>query len=201
MKQHARLKSEGVCSSEMKALLQGQTNGKILLIFDGYDEYTKGSNEEVDEMLLNGKDNCMIIVSSRSGSFLHSIKTSMDEEVRITGLSYDNITRCAEQYLGSKRSCKDFLFQATEVRGLLHIPIILLMACTVFIENSCLPSTKTGLFKKVVHMSVSRTTLKTMGKTANEVENLHELMVKLGKLAWEALNRQSKQLIVFRVRF
>ncbi len=63
-------------------------------------------------------------------------------------------------------------------------------------NNAC----KTGLVKQVIHMCISRTTLKTMGKTASRVENLHELLVKLGKLAWTALTRGSKQLLIYKVR-
>ena len=221
MQQHGRLKTERVSPSEVKAIIQGQTNSNVLLLFDGYDEYTEGCNEDIDELLQDGKDNCMIIVSSRSGDFLHPIKPFMNEEVRITGFSQENIIKCAEQYLGSEQSRKDFLSQAEKAGihsnepcvqiytnkgrmdsggGLLHIPIILLMACAVFIENKCLPSNKTDLFGQVVSMCISRTTLKTMGKTASEVEDLHELLVKLGKLAWQALNRENKQLLLYKVK-
>ncbi len=209
IKQHGRLKTQNVSASEIKSILHGKTDGNILLMFDGYDEYSQGTNEDIDEILLNGRDNCMIIVSSRSGDFLHPIKTTMDEEVRITGFSYENIIKCAEQYLDSKESCKNFLDQAKQAGihsdrryhydGLLYIPIILLMACAVFIENKSLPSNKTDIFTKVVYMCISRTTLKTMGKTAHEVKNLHELMVELGRLAWESLNKQTKQLLLYKV--
>ena len=207
MKQHGRLPTEGVSLSEMKAIIQGETNNDILLMFDGYDEYTEGCNEDIDNIIQNGKDNCIIIVSSRSGDFPQPIKSCMDEEVRITGFSRENIVKCATQYLGSEESSKVFLSQAKEAGihkhndGLLHIPIILRMACAVFIENKCLPSRKTDIFGRVVNMSISRTTLKTMKKTASQVKNLHELKVKLGKLAWEALTRDSKQLLLYKVSY
>ncbi len=226
MQQHGRLKTMNVSPSEVKAILNGKTNGDILLIFDGYDEYTEGCNEDIDEILLNGRENCLTVLSSRSGDFLEPIKSQMTEEVRITGFSYENIIKCAEQYLGTEQSCQDFLSQAKQASihthlepqdtyfvrlglplydmssytGLLHVPIILLMACTVYLEHHCLPSSMTGLFKQVVHMCISRTTLKTMGKTGKEVQNLHQLMVKLGKLAWEALTRKNKQLLIYKVR-
>ncbi len=195
--------------------MNGETKENILLIFDGYDEYTERCNEDIDEILLHGKENCLTILSSRSGDFLEPIKSQMDEEVKISGFSYENIIKCAEQYLGTEQ-CQDFLSQAEQAsihkcekpllndmeyyKGLLHVPIILLMACTVFLEHHCLPSSKTGLFKQVVHMCISRTTLKMMGKTASEVDNLHELLTKLGKLAWEALTREKKQLLIYKVR-
>ncbi len=211
MEQHGRLKTMRVSPSEVRSIIEGE-NSNILLMFDGYDEYTKGCNEDIDDILKNGRENCMILVSSRSGDFLHPIKSNMGEEVRIRGFSKENIVKCAEQYLGTDKSCNDFLSQAKQAgihsrqetsrrsyNGLLHVPIILLMSCAVFIENKCLPSKKTDIFKQVVHMSISRTTLKTMGKTASQVEDLEELMVKLGKLALEALLRETKQLLLYKV--
>ncbi len=217
LEQHGRLKTEGVTPSEIKAIMRTEGHN-ILLLIDGYDEYTPGTNEHIDEMLLDGKGNCFIILTSRPGDYLTQLKNRIDEEVEISGFSYENIRKCAKQYLGPKQSYEEFLSQAEKAgihaylepydgmyymphyKGLLHIPIILLMACTVFSENKCLPSSKTGLFKQVVLMCISRTTKKTMGKTASEVVNLHHLMSKLGKLAWEALNREKKQLLIFKVR-
>ena len=206
MQQHGRLGTQKVSPLEIKAIIQGETKSNILLMFDGYDEYTPGTNDDIDNLLQNGIDKCLTILSSRSGEFLEVIKSNTDEEVKISGFSRMNIIRCARQYLGSEKTCKKFLSQAEQAGihgyrdGLLHVPIILLVACTVFLEHQRLPSSKTGLFRQVVLMCVSRTTLKTMGKTASEVENLHELMVKLGKVAWVALNRESKQLLIFKVR-
>ncbi len=209
LEQHGRLKTEGVTPSEIKAIMR-TTGHNILLLIDGYDEYTPGTNEQIDEIILHGKGNCFIILTSRPGDYLKSLKNSMDEEVEISGFSYENIRKCAEQYLETKQSCVEFLSQAEQAEihthkswdyeGLLHIPIILLMACTVFSEKKCLPSSKTGLFKQVIMMCINRTTKKTMGKTASEVSNLHHLMLKLGQLAWEALNRENKQLLIFKVR-
>ncbi len=219
MQQHGRLENQKVSPLEVKAIIQGETKSNILLMFDGYDEYTVGTNEDIDKLLTDGRDNCIIVVSSRSGDFLELIKTKMDEEVRISGFSYENIIKCAEQYLGSEQY-QEFLSQAAQAgihtvlepdegdgkykmydyEGLLHVPIILLMGSTVFLDQRSLPSTKTGIFRQVVWMCVSRTTLKTMGKTARQVENLNQLLVKLGELAWIALNRESKQLLIFKVR-
>ncbi len=211
MDQHGRLGTEGATISEIKSILRGKTGHSMLLLIDGYDEYTPGTNKDIDEIVLHGKDNCYLFLTSRPGDYLKPLRQRMDEEVTISGFSYENIIKCAKQYLGSDQSCQEFLSQAEQAgiheceddmedyEGLLHIPIILLMACTVFAEKKSLPSSKTGLFGQVVRMCVSRTTLKTMKKTASDVDNLDQLMVKLGKLAWEALNRESKQLLIYKV--
>ncbi len=219
MDQHRRLKTEGVSESEVKAILHAKNRGDVLILMDGYDEYVEGVNEEIDDLILNGRGNCLLIVSSRSGSFLQLIRNHVDEEIRITGFSYENMKKCAGQYLGSRYSCNDFLEQAEKAgihvepqyaprpfrstginEGMLHVPIILLMACTLFIENKCqLPSSKTALFREIILMCISRTTLKTLGKTAREVDDLREMMVSLGKLAWIALTRKTKQLLLYKV--
>ncbi len=125
-----------------------------------------------------------------------------NEDVWITGFSEENVKKCATQYLGCEEKCDEFLRQADEsgMVDLLHVPIILLMACVVFAEYKSLPSSKTGVFNKILTMTISRTTLKTMGKTALQIENLEELLIKLGKLAWEALTKKTKQLLLSKVR-
>ncbi len=191
----------GVSPVEIKALLREQQN--ILIMLDGVDEYTEGTNQDIDDLLKHGKPNCLLLVSSRPGNFLQPIHDISDEEVLITGFSHENIWKCATQYLGSKETCREFLRQAKEssLTHLLHVPIILLMACVLFNEHKSLPASKTGVFNKILTMSISRTTLKMMGKTAHEIENLEELLIKLGKLAWEALNKKTKQLLLSKVRF
>ncbi len=218
--QHRRLKTEKVSENEIKAILHAKNAGDVLILMDGYDEYVEGTNEEIDDLILSGRGNCLLVVSSRSGNFLQPIRNHMDEEIQITGFSYDNMKKCAAQYLGSRYSCPDFLEQAEQAgihvepqcfplpyhstginEGMLHVPIILLMACTLFIENKAsLPSSKTALFREIILMCISRTTLKTLGKTAREMEDLSEMMTKLGKLAWTALTRKNKQLLLYKVK-
>ncbi len=199
IEQHGCLKTMGVSPFEIKGLLQREEN--ILIMLDGVDEYTEGTNQDIDDLLKHGKPNCLIIASSRPGNFLHAIKEISDEEVSITGFSKENIEKCATQYLGSLEKCVEFLIQAEEsgLKHLLHVPIILLLACVVYIEYKSLPSTKTEVFDKILKMTISRTTLKTIGKTAHEIDNLEELLIKLGRLACEALNRETKQLLLSKV--
>ncbi len=197
-----------VLSTEVKAILEGATRSNILYLLDGYDEYSAGVNTDIDDLIQHGRDNCLIIVSSRSGDFLQPIRSHSDHELKITGFSDENIEKCAELYLGDRETCTEFLTQAEKASlhgisaldgGLLHVPIILLMACTIFRENSSLPNSKTGIFGQIIQMSISRTTLKTMGRSAGEILNLDELKLLLGKLAWFALQRNTKQLLIYKV--
>ncbi len=211
IQQHGLLKNMNVSTVEMKSILNGGTGGNILIMLDGYDEYTAGVNNDIDNLILNGRDNCLVVVSSRSGDFLQQIRKCADEELKITGFSQENIAKCAKQYLASGEKCDDFLEQAANVGlhevsedgddyyGMLHVPIILLMSCAVYNSKNSLPSNKTDLFDTIVDMSISRTTLKRIGKYAGEITNLKDLKVKLGKFAWQALNKETKQLLLSKV--
>ncbi len=174
LEQHGTLKSIDITNEEIKEICR---EGGAMIIFDGLDEYAQGTNSEIDNILLHGKVNCFVIISSRSGDFLQPIRKNADEEVRIEGFTEENIEICAAQYLGSKETCLEFFYQARRVglQPLLHVPIILLMACSVFIQNKSLPRSKTELFAEITNMSISRTTLKMLGKNASEIEDLQGL--------------------------
>ncbi len=199
LQQHGRLRNMNVTSHEIETILNNEKD--ILFLMDGFDEYSERTNEDIDSLLLHGRENCLVLVTSRPGSILNHIKGASDEEIQITGFSEKNMEKCAAQNLADDKKCTAFLRQAKRagLYGLLRIPIILYMACAVFEEYNSLPSNRTRIFEKIVAMSISRTTLKTLGKTANDVENLHDLTIKLGKLAWEALNKPTRKLLLSKV--
>ncbi len=198
--QHQRLDVMKVTIPEMRSICQGNQE-HIMYIFDGFDEYTIGTNSDIDKILENGKHGGFILVSSRPGDFLQPIRRQSDEEVSITGFSEENMSKCARMYLGNQMKSAEFFAQAnaSNLYELLHIPIVLLMACAVFKKNKCLPKGITQLFGQIITMSISRTTLKTIGIEAKDIKNLENLKEALGKLAWNALQRQAKQLLIFKV--
>ncbi len=190
--------------AEMRSVCQGKQPGNpVLYLFDGFDEYKFGTNSDIDKILVHGKQGSFVIISSRPGDFLQSIRRQSDEEISITGFSVENVRKCTSMYLGNQRKSAEFFAQADQsnLANLLHIPIILLMACAVFRENKNLPKRMTQLFEEIIDMLISRTTLKTIGKSAKDIDNLEKLKIALGKLAWHALQRDSKQLLIFKVRF
>ncbi len=203
IEQHGQLGTMKVTIDEMKIICQGKHDGEVMYIFDGFDEYALGTNSDIDNILMNGKYGSFVIISSRSGDFLHEIRRYSDEEVIITGFSTENMVKCTLNYLRSWRKCSVFLAEAhqTNLDGLLHIPIVLLMACSIFLQYECLPTSVTKLFGKIVDMTISRTTLKSMGKRLKDILNLTVLKRALGKVAWNALQRETKQLLILKVKY
>ena len=226
--QHRKLKVRRIQPSDLQAILEGETEEEVLLLIDGYDEYKKGLNEDIDDVIENGIGNCHIIITSRPGKHLDGIRRFMSGEVKITGLSDTNIRNCVEHFLGSKemtvamlqqilgesnttKACNMMHDGAWPVNMLLHgppwdrfyyllkIPILLLMVCMIYKQNKSRPASKTQIIEKMIQMMISRTTLKTLGKRCEEMEDLEHLLCLLGKLAWEALQRDSMQLLIKQV--
>ena len=178
-------------SDYIDTIIRGKDNIKTLIILDGYDEYTKGTNQDIDRLIATSR-NCFLLVTSRFGEYLKkSARKQMDGEVVIKGFSEENIAKCSELYLESKEISDDFLKQAKQspIYELLHVPIVLLMSCMVFAEIGSLPRTQTELFRIAREIIMDRSTLKTFGKKSAELEDLNSWLDILGEMSWEALQR------------
>ena len=117
----------------VKSILTGKTNHKVLLLLDGYDEYIRGTNTELDRAIDKTLGKCFLILTSRPNEgkdFRQYIRKKMDGEVVIQGFSKENIRKCCSLYLGSETEAIRFLKEAVKkarLYELLKVPIILLM--------------------------------------------------------------------------
>ena len=129
------------------------------------------------------------------------IRDKMDGEVVIEGFSEENIRKCSVQYLGNEEKADKMLREAKDkqVYPLLNVPILLFMVCVLYSENRSLPKTRTKLFHTIYKLIVDRSTIKTFGCKADEVEQLESMLFTLGQFAWEALQNDVGQLLLNRV--
>ena len=202
LRQHGRLQGKKVPLSHIIQILDGSTDCKALLLLDGYDEYQKGTNHDIDNAISNTCGDCFIIVTSRPGDFMNKDdRDQMDGEIKIKGLSEESIREYANIYLESEEKCKILLERAHHagIYELLRIPIILLMVCVLYYTTEELPDNKTKIIWKLVLMCIDRSALKHLGRKASEISNLDEMLYLLGKLSWEALQRHAKQLLIKKV--
>ena len=67
----------------IESILEGETNHKVLLLLDGYDEYRRGINRDIDEAIESKIGNCLLILTSRlendSGEKMFASKRSETE--------------------------------------------------------------------------------------------------------------------------
>ena len=201
----------------VKSILTGKTKHKVLLLLDGYDEYTPGTNSEIDGAIVQGIGKDFIILTSRPNEgkdFTQYFRNKIDGEVVIEGFNEKNIKKCCSLYLGSEREAVQFLEKASKTADLyqlLRVPIILLMTSVLYNEKDMkslpeqktksLPEQKTKLYEDLYQFLMDRSTLKTnnFGCYSSEVQNLEEMLQTLGRFAWEALQNDIRQLLINKV--
>ena len=192
---------------------------KVLLLFDGYDEYTLGTNTELDRAIEKTVGTCFLILTSRpkeGKDFTGKIREKMDGELVIRGFSEENIRKCCSKYLGSEEEADKFLEEAktkADLYELLKVPIILLMTSVLYNEDEKkslveddkkgLPERKTELYENLYEFLMDRSTLKSnnYGCYSSKILNIQDMLQTLGKFAWEALQRDVKQLLINKVKF
>ena len=194
----------------LTSILNGETNYKVLLLLDGYDEYTPGTNSDIDKAIDSCVGKCFMILTSRpkhdsneeKTTFVpKNIRNKMDGEVIIEGFSEENIKKCSARYLDSEDRSKEMLKMAKEsnIYSLLSVPIILLMVCVLYNEHGKLPKSRTEIFWLIFTRAMDRSTLKAFGCKAEELENFNYMLRTLGNFAWEALQNNVRQLLLRKV--
>ena len=131
--QHDRLTAMSIQAEKIGSILKGITEHRTLLILDGYDEYSPGTNKDIDETIESTIGRSFIILTSRPGFLDKTARNKMKRIVIIKVFSEENIRKCCELFLGNKEKSEALLEQAkTSGRNdLVHIPIILLLSCLV----------------------------------------------------------------------
>ena len=193
-------------------LLSRKTKHKVLLLLDGYDEYTAGTNKDIDKAIESGIGKCFMILTSRPGTdsrdktyVSKEIRDKMDGEVRIDGFNDESKKHFCTEYFESEEEADNLLKQAHEKLGwdneLLSTPIVLLMICVLYEENKSLPDTRTKIYETIRELAMDRTTLKTFGCRSSQIKDVTKMTYVLGKFAWEALKKDIQQLLLNKVDF
>ena len=153
------------------------------MLLDGYDEYKKGTNDDIDTAIEDTIGKCFLILTSRDGDYISKdILNKMDGEIEITGLSDENILHCATEYLESENIAKDLIEKSiiAGIQNLLYTPIFLLMVSILYYTKKKLPESLTQIVESIVYMFIDRSTVKHFGKKASEIIGLKHMLYKVG---------------------
>ena len=201
VEQHKGLKGNGVQPAEIKAILQGSSSQRVVLIFDGHDEYKRGTNSDIDYAITKEYlRNCLIILSSRETELLSQIRKHMDTEVEITGFDKQGVKEYATQYLESSDKCEQLLkkAEACEINssmfdyGILHIPIFLNMVCVLFKRNISILEGKIAVLSAIVERCPDWEAIRKFGK--KRMNDAKDVIIKLGKLSLDGIHREQPKL-------
>ena len=168
---------------------------KTLLIFDGYDEYNKGTNSAIDAAISGKRGNSFVLVTSRPNHMGKKDKDKLDVKIQLRGLSRENILLYIEKYLdGEKAKSLMKAAEKSRISQLLRIPMIALMLCILYEERKQLPRTQTEIIQEIIQIYIQRAKEKGV-----ELSDEAEMLYVLGELSWEALQRDTHQLLIKKV--
>ena len=164
---------------------------KVLLVFDGYDEYRFGSNSEIFEIFKGNKlRNCCVLITTRI-SKADELKEFKDVHAEITGFSGEDSHSFMVRMLGDKRQANALRYHLCKrnLYDLARVPLLLLFFCTLWKKGSAqsFPDSKTKLYVAIVQYVLDHNESKCSPANFRKVEDFKEILAEIGKVALECL--------------
>ena len=169
---------------------------KVLLIFDGYDEYGKGCNSEIYE-IFNGirLRSCCVLITTRI-SKADELRGGEDLHAEITGFSEVDRKYFMRRFLKSEEvaELEDHLDEM-DLDQLAKVPLLLLFFCILWREgqSKSFPKSKTTLYIEIVRFILNHSrNRQTADKIRNspeyvELKSFTEILCEIGKVALQGL--------------
>ncbi len=201
LQQHKGLTANNVTEQEISDFLDGKNKNNILLLIDGFDEYHTGTNSHIDSVLNRSNLwDSWIILTSRPFDKVDLLKPYFDAEATIIGFSDESIYSYVSKFLESDEMGRRFLEigKRNQIMDILSIPLILQMMCVLFQSGQDLPKSQTQTTRAIVDWSIKYSTHRK-SHISNDSTQVEEILYKLGKLAWESLQHDVKQLLLNKV--
>ena len=164
---------------------------KVLLVFDGYDEYRFGSNSEIFEIFKGNKlRNCCVLITTRI-SKADELKEFKDVYAEITGFSEEDSFSFMVRMLGDKIQAGTLLGHLSRLNldDLVRVPLLLLFFCTLWKKGSAqsFSGSKTTLYIEIVQYVLDHNESKCSPANFRKVEDFKEILAEIGKVALECL--------------
>ena len=164
---------------------------KVLLVFDGYDEYHHGKNSEIYEIFRGNKlRHCSVLITARI-SKADELREFKDVHAEITGFNKEDRGAFMSRMLGGKEEAEQLKLHLSreELTDLARIPLLLLFFCTLWKKGKLktFPETKTKLYLAIVQYVLDYSQGKNTPARFGKVEAYKEILSEIGKVALECL--------------
>jgi len=164
---------------------------KVLLVFDGYDEYRCGSNSDVYGIFRGKKlRNCCVLITTRI-SKADELREFKDVHAKIAGFSEVDRVDFMIKLLGSKAEAEELErhLSRKELTDLTRVPLLLLFFCTLWKKGKLksFPENKTELYLGIVQYVLDYNQGKDSPARFGKVHDFKEVLAEIGKLALECL--------------
>ena len=204
---HQSLKDVISCSNifamEDKSITDGllkyitDNQDKVLLVFDGYDEYRCGRDSDIFKIFKGDKlRDCCVLITSRisRADDLRESRVLKLLRAEILGFSYSDISSYMRRKLGSDKDAENLLLHL-HMNGLFALaksPLLLLFLCILWKESHLenWPKTKTDLYVQIVQTVLYHNQAKHSASASSdfpEVIDFKEILCEIGKVALDSL--------------
>ena len=168
---------------------------KVLLILDGYDEYSFAKKHSPILAIWKGEQlrDCHVIVTTRQLE-CDELRGPSHVQLEIQGFkSWERKRTYAKKFLASEQDCEEFMsyLEKKDLEDMAEIPLFLLMLCTLWIEkrHEGLPKSRADIFIQFIqtmldHKGEIQLPMPFQKKTSTEAR---EDLSNLGKVAFKAL--------------
>ena len=168
---------------------------KVLLILDGYDEYSFAEEHSPILAIWKGEQlrDCHVIVTTRQLK-CDELRGPSHVQLEIQGFkSWERKRTYAKKFLASEQDCEEFMsyLEKKDLEDMAEIPLFLLMLCTLWIEkrHEGLPKSRADIFIQFIqtmldHKGEIQLPMPFQKKTSTEAR---EDLSNLGKVAFKAL--------------
>ena len=192
MLQKAELLSAGdpmVFSQLYDYILRNQQ--KVLLILDGYDEYSAETSSPVHQIWRGSLlRDCTLLVTTRPRK-KDGLRKESHAQFEINGFDWWQVQTFALKFLRDQIKVDKFtaFLRKRSLWGLAEIPLLLLMLVLSWeVSNYQGPSTsRADVYNSFCQTLLDHVTAKTLDETFRNVDEYREELAKLGELAWQAL--------------
>ena len=177
------------------SLLNYITNNqdKVLLVFDGYDEYRCGSNSEIYQIFSgNELRNCCVLITTRI-SKADELRAFKDLHAEITGFGEEDRNTFMSRMLGGTAEAEELSdhLDSQNLHDLARVPLLLLFFCTLWKKgkSESFPESKTKLYSAIVQYVLDYNQGKDSPARFGRVDDFKEVLAEIGKVALECLLR------------
>ena len=162
---------------------------KVLLILDGYDEYSAEKSSPVHQ-IWEGSElrDCTLLVTTRPRK-KDELRPGSHAQFEICGFDDWQVEKFALKFLRDKTEVNNFteFLYERNLWGLAEIPLLLLMLVLSWKKYQGSLTSRSDLYYKFCQTLLDHVTAKTSDETLRSIDEYREDLAKLGELAWQAL--------------
>ena len=163
---------------------------KVLLIFDGYDEYRSGCSSEIYEIFRGSSlRGCCVLITTRI-SKADELRGLEDLHAEITGFSEVDRRDFIRRFLADDEA-SDLYGHLLDrnLQELTKVPLLLLFFCTLWKrgQSKVFPKSKTELYTYIIQFIINHSHIKRSPPHYVNLQSSKEILSEIGKVALQGL--------------